>query len=70
MNVGKTDKVIRLIAGIALIAASFLALGGVSTTIGVVAGVVGLVLIATAMIKFCPIYKILGLNSCGKGLNT
>lgn len=66
MNIGKTDKIVRLVAGLALLAASLAVLGGVGTTLGIVAGIVGVVLLATATINFCPIYKLLGLNTGGK----
>lgn len=62
-NVGSVDKTIRLIAGIALLAAAFLVLGGLSSTIGFVAAVVGVVLLATGLLNFCPLFKILGISS-------
>jgi len=65
-NVGHTDKVIRILAGLALIAATFFALGGTSTTIGLVALVVSVVLIVTGLFNFCPAYKILGIGSLKK----
>ena len=61
-NVGSIDKVIRLIAGVALAAFAFLG-AGLSTTIGLVALIVGVVLIATGLINFCPLFKILGISS-------
>jgi len=63
-NVGKTDKILRIAAGVVLVAATFLVLGGLSTTAGIVASLVGVVLIATAAMNFCPAYKILGLSTC------
>ncbi len=68
-NVGQTDKIIRILADIALIAASFLALGGLATTIGLVALVVSAVLIVTGLFNFCPAYKILGIGSLKKQRN-
>lgn len=62
-NVGSADKVIRIIVGIALIALAFLKLGGVATTGGVVATIVGVVLIVTAIVNFCPLYRILGMRT-------
>ena len=62
-NVGSVDKTIRLIAGVALLAAAFLVLGGLSSTIGFVAAVVGVVLLATGLLNFCPLFKILGISS-------
>ena len=62
-NAGSVDKTIRLIAVIALLAAAFLVLGGLSSTIGFVAAVVGVVLLATGLLNFCPLFKILGISS-------
>jgi len=59
-NVGTMDRVLRLLIGAALI---LLTLQG---TIGVW-GWLGLVLIGTAFVKFCPIYKTFGLKTCQDG---
>jgi len=64
-NVGSTDKIIRLVAGSALTAWGVLG-ATLSSTIGIVAIIAGLVLIATGAINFCPIFKILGINSAGE----
>jgi len=61
-NVGSVDKIIRLVTGVALAAWGFLG-AGLSSTIGLVALVVGIVLIATGLINFCPLFKILGISS-------
>ena len=62
-NVGSLDKTIRYVAGIALLALSFLALGGISATIGIVTAVVGVILFVTGLINFCPLFKIFGISS-------
>jgi hypothetical protein len=59
INVGGIDRPLRIIAGIALIT---LAATGV---IGVW-GWIGVVPLATGLIGFCPLYKVLGLNTCSK----
>jgi len=61
-NVGSVDKMIRLLAGVVLAAWGILG-AGLSSTVGVVALVVGVVLIATGAINFCPLFKILGISS-------
>jgi uncharacterized membrane protein HdeD (DUF308 family) len=65
-NVGQTDKLIRLFAGIALIAIAFIQFGGIDTTLGIVSVVVGAVLMVTGLFNFCPAYKILGISSLKK----
>ncbi len=59
-NVGSTDKIARLVIGALLIV---LALTG---TIGVW-GWLGLILVGTALLNFCPIYRVLGMNTCKNG---
>jgi hypothetical protein len=62
-NVGTIDRSIRAIVGIAAIAAY--ALGMVAGTLGIIALVVGIVMLGTAAIGWCPPYALLGINSCG-----
>lgn len=62
-NVGSADQVIRIIAGIALIALAFIKLGGIASTGGIVSAIVGVVLIVTAIMNFCPLYRILGMRT-------
>jgi len=61
-NVGSIDKIIRLVAGLGLAGWGILG-AGLSSTIGLIALVVGVVLIATGSINFCPLFKILGISS-------
>jgi Protein of unknown function (DUF2892) len=56
-NVGGIDRILRAALGLVLIT---LAATG---TIGVW-GWVGVVLVATAAISFCPLYPLLGINTC------
>lgn len=65
-NVGQTDKIIRLLAGIVLVAISFIKLGGVDTLPGILSLIVGAVLIVTGLFNFCPAYKIFSLSSLKK----
>ncbi len=55
-NIGKIDKVIRLIIALALFAAAAL------TPYWWLA-IIGLVAAGTALIGFCPLYKIIGLDT-------
>jgi hypothetical protein len=65
-NVGTIDRLARLILGVLLIAAPFLTNIALfqSTPMTWVAVIVGLVLIGTSAMKFCPIYRIFGLRTC------
>lgn len=58
-NVGGIDRILRIVVGVALIAWAALLGGPVWAWIGVVP-------LLTGLVKFCPIYPILGMNTCGK----
>lgn len=65
-NVGTLDRGVRLILGIFLLAMPFvsgLALFG-GTVATIISVVLGIVLIATAGMKFCPLYRLLGVQTC------
>ncbi len=56
-NAGTIDRALRVLAGLVLIA---LAATG---TVGMW-GWIGVVLVATGAIGFCPAYTLLGINTC------
>ncbi|GGD15485.1 YgaP family membrane protein [Aureimonas glaciei] len=60
-NVGTTDRILRLLAGIALAVYAYTSLIG---TWAIVAYVVAAVLILTALVRFCPAYRLLGTSTC------
>ncbi len=55
-NVGKTDKIIRSILGIVFLILSF--------TYSIWFLVLFLIMVFTAGVSFCPLYKVLGINTC------
>lgn len=57
-NVGTVDRVLRIVAGLALIAGSLLGYIGVW-------GWIGVVVLATGLFRFCPAYLPFGLSTCG-----
>ncbi len=56
-NVGSIDRIIRILAGLALIAWAL--------TGGPVWAWIGVVPLATGIFKICPAYSLLGINTCG-----
>jgi hypothetical protein len=60
-NVGATDRKARIAAGAVLLAIALFALTGVFAWI---VGLVGAVALATGLMKVCPAYRLLGLNTC------
>lgn len=57
INVGSTDRALRIIVGLVLIGLA------ASGTIGLW-GWIGIVPLATGIFKFCPAYAIFGLSTC------
>ncbi len=64
-NMGNVDRIVRVV--VAVIAA-ILAFGpvGAGTPFGIILLVVAVIMLATAAIGFCPLYKPFGLNTCQK----
>lgn len=60
-NVGSTDRVIRILIGLALLAWWYLAPGMGLRWLPLVLGIVAL---ATGLMSTCPLYSTLGINTC------
>lgn len=56
-NIGRVDRVIRIILGLALLSLTFI---GPKT----MWGLIGFLPLITAIVNFCPVYAILGMNTC------
>ena len=56
-NVGGIDKILRTVVGLALIAATVM--GQLP-----VWGYIGIVPVLTGVFRFCPVYPLLGMNTC------
>jgi hypothetical protein len=61
-NMGGTDKLIRLT--IAAVIAVLYFTGNISGTLAIILGVVAVIFALTSLINFCPLYTILGVNTC------
>jgi hypothetical protein len=57
-NEGTVDRAIRLIVGLVLAYASFQT--GVGSGLGIVLIILAVVMLVTAAVGFCPLYKVLG----------
>lgn len=55
-NIGSTDKIIRLVLGVLI--------GGLGYYYHAWWGLLAIIPIATALINFCPLYAIVGMNTC------
>ena len=56
-NLASWDRIARVVLGAVLV------LGALTGTIGIW-GWIGVILLATAGMNFCPIYKVLGVSNC------
>jgi membrane protein YdbS with pleckstrin-like domain len=62
-NVGTVDRAMRALVGILALAGAF-ALGWFSGWMVWAAAVVGVIMLVTAAVGMCPIYRLLGINTC------
>ncbi len=58
-NIGNTEKVIRVIIGIALLSLLFVLEGNMRYL-----GLIGIIPLVTVAVSWCPIWKLLGINTC------
>ena len=59
INVGNTDRILRIVVGIVILALVFVLEGNARWF-----GLIGIVPLATGLFRFCPLYALLGLNTC------
>jgi hypothetical protein len=57
-NVGGIDRALRIVAGLALIALA------ITNVVGMWGYIVGGIVLATGVFRFCGAYTLLGLNTC------
>ncbi len=61
-NMGSLDRGIRV--AVAVIFATLFATGIVAGTLGTILLIVGGVFLATSIVSFCPLYTLIGVNTC------
>lgn len=61
-NVGGVEKPIRIVIGIGLLGLG--AFAGLTAELTTVALVLGTIALVTGVIGFCPLWKLVGLNTC------
>ncbi len=67
-NEGTIDRGLRAVLGIGLLLAAFLVLDAAGGSIfGIIAAVVGAVLVVTGLVGFCPAYALVGIKTCPIG---
>jgi len=61
-NMGSPDRIIRILAAIVFAVLYFT--GTVTGTWGIVLLVLGVVFVLTSFVGFCPLYVLVGMNTC------
>jgi hypothetical protein len=61
-NESGLDRIIRLVLGVAALIGAFAV--GLGSLGGIVLTVVGVVLLVTAAVGFCPLYRVFGMSTC------
>ena len=64
-NIGTTDRMIRIVAGLAILSLVFILDGNSRWW-----GLLGLGPIATALFRYCPPYAWFGIDTCGSSKTT
>ena len=59
-NIGTVDRVLRIALGLLLIVLAYA--GAIGAW-----GYLGIVPLLTGVVRFCPAYKLLGMDTCAKG---
>jgi hypothetical protein len=65
-NVGSADRIIRAILGIALIALALMGTSAFIMNYKVIVAAVGVIVLFTAVVAWCPAYLAFGINTLGK----
>ena len=58
-NVGGVDKILRIVVGLGVLSLIFVLEGNARWW-----GLVGLVPLLTGLVNFCPLYSLIGVNTC------
>lgn len=58
-NVGSADKIVRIVLGLGLLSLLFLLEAPMKYL-----GLIGIVPLLTALMGWCPLYTLLGMNTC------
>ncbi|PQJ31470.1 hypothetical protein BST92_05820 [Nonlabens arenilitoris] len=61
-NIGNIDRIVRVL--FAVIVSILFFTNVITGTLGIILLIVGGVLLATSFMNFCPLYAVLGINSC------
>lgn len=63
-NMGNADRIVRFV--IAIIIGILYWQEIISGTLAIILGIISVIFIVTSFVRFCPLYAIIGLNTCPK----
>lgn len=63
-NIGKTDKIVRILLAVVLVALDYFEL--VKGSFSWILSIVAIILLVTSLVSFCPLYKVLGKDTLEK----
>lgn len=63
-NMGTTDRLLRIV--LAVVVAILYFTNTISGTLAIVLGALAAIFILTSLVRFCPLYVPLGINTCSK----
>lgn len=65
INEGAADRGIRLVLGIVAVVIGMVWLGALAGSIpGIAVAAIGVVLVVTGLVGFCPAYSLVGIRTC------
>jgi hypothetical protein len=59
-NVGTPDRIVRLVVAVLAVIGALNTAGALSIVLWIVAAIMAL----TALVGFCPLYRLIGVNTC------
>jgi hypothetical protein len=63
LNVGSTDRMVRVIAGVVLALLLLTGVISLGSTFGILAAIAAAILIITGSVSFCPAYSLIGVKT-------
>ena len=63
-NVGQMDRIIRLVVAVVILALLATKTIALSSTLGIILAVVGVIFLFTAATSWCAIYQLVGASTC------
>jgi len=61
-NMGSTDRIVRVL--IAIVFAVLYFMGAIPGVLGIVLMAVAVIFVITSLLNFCPLYTIFGISTC------